>query len=135
MRDIIEDYVDEIKQAGGIGCFEKRIGGEDTLPSGPTYASDMNTYADMPKESTDDSSAARDSPNYHRKQSYSDFSTQPTTSRGPFDKDYEQPRRSYRSNHESPKDQISINRDKRDREYYSRSPRHVRASERSHKPR
>ncbi|POO02976.1 U11/U12 small nuclear ribonucleoprotein 48 kDa protein [Trema orientale] len=133
MRDIIEDYMDEIKQAGGIGCFEKGTGVEDVLPSKPPYASDMTVHVDMPKIRNYVSSTAGDSPNYHRKQLHSDYTSQATTSKGHLDKDYEQSRRDFYGYHESVEDQTGVSRDKRDREYYSRSPRQVRSSERPRK--
>ncbi|XP_062084292.1 U11/U12 small nuclear ribonucleoprotein 48 kDa protein isoform X3 [Humulus lupulus] len=135
MRDIIEDYMDEIKQAGGIGCFEKESGGEDTFPFKPPYVSDTTTYGDMPKKSFYDSSTGGDSPNYYQQQLHSDYRTQATTSKGPLVKQYQQPRRGHHDNHELSEDHVSVNRYKHDREYCSRSPRHVRSSECPRRPR
>ncbi|KAM6577225.1 hypothetical protein CsatB_029062 [Cannabis sativa] len=134
MRDIIEDYMDEIKQAGGIGCFEKESLVKDTIPFKPPYASDSTTYADMPKKSYHDSSTAGDSSKYHQYQLHSDYTTHATTSKGPLVKEYQQPRRGHHDNHELSEE--GVNRDKHDREYYSKSsPRHVRSSEWPRRPR
>ncbi|KAL5540581.1 hypothetical protein UlMin_043530 [Ulmus minor] len=130
MRDIIEDFMDEIKQAGGIGCFEKGSAREGTLPSKSSYVSDITTDVDMPERSNYDSCTAGDN---RRKQSRSDYSTQSTTSRDASDKYYDQPRRGHHSNLDYPEDQNhrSARRDKHGKEYYSRSSTHVHSNERN----
>lgn len=132
MRDIIEDFMDEIKQAGGIGCFEKGTKAEDTLLLKPSYASEITSDINMSKKGNYDSSAAGDSPDRHRKQSRSGFGAHATTFKGYTHKDYEQTKRGLYGDHEPMDDQRSISRDKRDREYYSRSPRHDRSSDWTH---
>ncbi|XP_062073082.1 uncharacterized protein LOC133777471 [Humulus lupulus] len=89
----------------------------------------------MPKKSFYDSSTGGDSPNYYQQQLHSDYRTQATTSKGPLVKQYQQPRRGHHDNHELSEEHISVSRYKHDREYCSRSPRHVRSSECPRRPR
>lgn len=131
-RDIIEDYMDEIKLAGGIGCFEKGIVTEETPLSKPPYASETTSDVDMSKKRNYDLSAAGYSPDRHRKQSRSDHGSHATTLKGHTQKDYEQPRRDLYGDCEPVEDERSIRRDKRHREYYSRSPRDDRFVDRTH---
>lgn len=115
MRDIIEDYMDEIKQAGGIGCFQKGPVEEGIHPLEPDITMDVG----KPRISNHETSAARDNPDHLRKQSHSGYRY--TTFRD------EQPKG------DSHRGDV---KDKHDRKYYSRSPerdrRHGRSQERGH---
>ncbi|XP_048317678.2 U11/U12 small nuclear ribonucleoprotein 48 kDa protein [Ziziphus jujuba] len=124
MRDLIEDYTDEIKQAGGIGCFEKETDG-GAFPSESRYASDVTTDVDKPTKINYGSSTAGSGPNHFKKQLQSNYSVQSIG-------DYEEPSRGFHDNHGFQVDQRSVSRHRRDREYYSRSPEKRRSHGQSH---
>lgn len=131
MRNIIEGYMDEIKQAGGIGCFEKRTE-EGAFPSEPHFASDFAMDVDRPTKSNYGSSAAGSGPNQFKKQLHSDYSIQSASLKESLGKDYEEPRKALHGNREFQEDQRGVSRHKRDREYYSRSPEKHQSHGRSH---
>ncbi|KAF3435036.1 hypothetical protein FNV43_RR22123 [Rhamnella rubrinervis] len=131
MRNIIEGYMDEIKQAGGIGCFEKRID-EGAFPSEPHFASDFTMDVDRPTKSGYGSSAAGSGPNQFKKQLHSDYSIQSASLKQPLGKDYEEPRKALHGDRDFQEDQRGVSRHKRDREYYSRSPEKRQSHDRSH---
>ncbi|OWM67354.1 U11/U12 small nuclear ribonucleoprotein 48 kDa protein [Punica granatum] len=110
LRDIIEEYMEEIKQAGGIGCFEKATA-DGILLHGPASSSDLER-----KNINELSSATRvdSSPSHayieHRSGS------------NPFDDTYlkYEQRRRYP---ERPDSQTrGKGRERLDKDYYSRSP-------------
>lgn len=121
MRGIIEDFMDEIKLAGGIGCFEKDSVREDGLLSKVPFDSKLTKDTLMLRENHHNLYAAGvDNADNRKKQSNSDYGIQSTTFRGQFDKDYDQPRR---DTHEFAEDKKSAGRQKRNRESHSRSSR------------
>lgn len=111
--------MDEIKQAGGIGCFEKGTGG-GAFASESHYASDVTMDVAKPTKINYGSPAAGSGPNHFKKQSQSNYST--TALKESFGKDYEEPSRGFQDNHGFQEDQRSVSRHKRKREYYSKSP-------------
>ncbi|XP_007030254.2 PREDICTED: U11/U12 small nuclear ribonucleoprotein 48 kDa protein [Theobroma cacao] len=79
MRDIIEEYTEEIKKAGRIGCFVKGVEEEGLLPSESPVPYDRAVDADQHKKGTSDiSEAARRSPNHCRRRSHDDQHTRST---------------------------------------------------------
>ncbi|XP_021281789.1 U11/U12 small nuclear ribonucleoprotein 48 kDa protein [Herrania umbratica] len=79
MRDIIEEYTEEIKKAGRIGCFVKGPEKEGLLPSESPVPCDLAVDADEHKKGTSDiSEAARRSPNHYRRRSHDDQHTRST---------------------------------------------------------
>ncbi|CAL1382781.1 unnamed protein product [Linum trigynum] len=92
MRDIIDDCMEEIKQAGGIGCFEKPVE-EECVPSGylhdPKVVS-VDIGGGHPKISEESSKVVRETIDHHQRQSNYQHKQRPTsTSEYPLYKDME----------------------------------------------
>lgn len=124
-RDIIEGYMEEIKQAGGIGCFVKGTEeGEMFTPELPS-GHDVTASIDEPRKS-----------GYavNRKQSHSDYNSRFTSYKDTYSKDDEQLGRGLHGRHEYG-GQRSVSRDKCDREYYSKSPERYRSHGQLHERR
>jgi U11/U12 small nuclear ribonucleoprotein SNRNP48 len=130
-RDIIDKYMEEIKQAGGIGCFVKGTEDRGMFPSESPSAHDSSTITvDEPRES--DYAATRGSQYNDRTQSHSDYSKSSKSWKDASSlKDYEQPSGSLNEHHEYV-DLRSFSRDTRDRENYSRSSGRYDSHGRSH---
>lgn len=92
MRDIIDEYMDEIKLAGGIGCFVKGdVGVAD--PSNPATNSHTNNTMDINdrrRNSYDSFEATRDNAHYYRKESHHDHDNRYRKSEDSLPRDYEQ---------------------------------------------
>ncbi|XP_004301791.1 PREDICTED: uncharacterized protein LOC101299775 [Fragaria vesca subsp. vesca] len=125
-RDIIEEYMEEIKQAGGIGCFELAIEGQGPFKL-PT-ATDFTTDDDNPTKRNTESEGG--SPSRSRKQSHSRYTIHSTTSRHASAKDQEEPRHSL-LHCKYLEDSRSLS-DSRDTENYSRSSERSRSHGWSH---
>lgn len=123
--------MDEIKQAGGIGCFEKRTD-EGAFPSEPHFAPDFTMDVDRPTKSNYGTSAAGNGPNQFKKQLHSDYSIQSASLKEYLGRDYEEPRKALHGHLEFQEDQRGVSRHKRDREYNSRSPEKRQSHGRSH---
>ncbi|XP_044482912.1 U11/U12 small nuclear ribonucleoprotein 48 kDa protein isoform X3 [Mangifera indica] len=98
MRDIIEEYMDEIKQAGGIGCFVKRDE-EGGMPSSRPLAQDLNMNSG--ENNSNLFEANRGSPNYYRKQSRYDLDIKSTMYEDVLTRDQELSRRGHHEHHEN----------------------------------
>lgn len=110
-----------IRQAGGIGCFEKRTE-EGAFLEERHFASDMTMDVDRPTKSNYSSSAAGHGSNHFKKQLCLDYSIQSSSLNVSLDKDNEEPRISIHGSREFQEDQRGLSRHKGDREYYSTSP-------------
>ena len=108
--------MEEIKQAGGIGCFERAIEGQGSIPFKLPTATDFTTDDDNPTKRNTESEGG--SPNRSRKQSHSRYTIHSTTSRHASAKDQEEPRHSLHC--EYLEDSRSLS-NSRDTENYSRS--------------
>ncbi|XVF30933.1 hypothetical protein REPUB_Repub16aG0102000 [Reevesia pubescens] len=118
MRDIIEEYTEEIKKAGGIGCFVKGAEEEGLLPSESPATYDRAVDADEHREGTRDiSKAARGSPNYYRRISHDDQQTKSTRFEESSQNDFEQSR--WHEHHDLLEDPRGSNREKRREEHHS----------------
>ncbi|KAL5835175.1 hypothetical protein ACOSQ4_014672 [Xanthoceras sorbifolium] len=129
MRDIIEEYMEEIKQAGGIGCFEK-VDEEGGMLSSDQSAHDLG--ADDHRKSVSDSfEATRDGSNYNKKQSWYDYDFKSVEDALP--RDHKQSRRGRHGHREHVEDhRSSIDGEKHGREYYSSSAEIRRSHDQSH---
>ncbi|KAK9159688.1 hypothetical protein Syun_006029 [Stephania yunnanensis] len=130
MRDIIEEHMEEIKQAGGIGCFVKGSSEGVSFPSGSVSDREM-AADDKPRNLGFDSSETREMQmgHYHRSlSSNNSFASIENVNL----KDSR--RREYSGRHESLDVQPrSIRKaSERDREYRSRSPDNYRNHGHSH---
>ncbi|KAK3197926.1 hypothetical protein Dsin_021341 [Dipteronia sinensis] len=133
MRDIIEGYMDEIKQAGGIGCFEK--GDEE----GGMFSSELSSHDldadDHRKINSDSFEATRaiDGPNYNRKQSWYDYDFKSTSVEDALPRDRKQSRQSLHGNREHLEVHRSrIDGEKHGGEYYSSSSERRKSHDQSH---
>ncbi|KAF6136729.1 hypothetical protein GIB67_021736 [Kingdonia uniflora] len=123
MRDIIEEHMEEIKQAGGIGCFVK-----GSFESGTVLHGSVSVNTDVQIER-----ASRD----YRKEPPMSYSNMVLKREGSPVKDsiknshYKQMRDSY-SRHEPLEDHRRSRKEKHDREYRSKSPESSRSNEGSH---
>lgn len=131
VRDMIEEYMEQIKEAGGIGCFEKGDQGCRTLPS-KTPAHDVCMGVDDGRTSDSDLfQAARGSPNYYRKQSHHDRDIKSASIKDSLTRDCERSRQGH-VQHRHLQEQSSMDREKHS-DYYSRSTGRHRSRERSNR--
>ncbi|KAF2288256.1 hypothetical protein GH714_005319 [Hevea brasiliensis] len=122
MRDIIDEYMEEIKQAGGIGCFEK-VAEEEGLPRKPPSTTDIALDVnELRKSSSKSSEAIRSTPNHCQKQLHSDHNIRSTTSRDASLQYSEQRGQGHNRHHEQVEYPRSAGRDSHGRQPYSRSP-------------
>ncbi|EEF36969.1 conserved hypothetical protein [Ricinus communis] len=121
-RDLIEEYMDEIKQAGGIGCFEKGAE-EEGMSSKPPFPSDFTIGGgELRKSSSKSSEAIRATPNHYQKQSHIDNNNRSATCKNASTQDYERWRKVHNRHHEHVEYQRKDSRDRHGRDYYSASP-------------
>ncbi|KAG7970260.1 hypothetical protein I3843_07G073600 [Carya illinoinensis] len=127
-RDIIEEYMVEIKKAGGIGSFAKEAEDGEMFPSESPSAHNITSRVDNPAKS--DYASTRGSQYNNRTQPESDYSSKKYKSSTDA-KGYEMPRGSL---NECPQnaDQRSLGWDKRERENPSRSPERYKSHGQSH---
>ncbi|KAK9291613.1 hypothetical protein L1049_019562 [Liquidambar formosana] len=125
MRDIIEEYMEEIKQAGGIGCFVKGSEEGGVFQSEPFSAHVSIGDSDEQKRSVRGSSeASRGSPHDYRKQSHSNDNVRSTRLEDSSPKNYARQKRDSHGHREHLEDhRRSISRSRRDGQYYSRKSR------------
>ncbi|XP_004302118.1 PREDICTED: U11/U12 small nuclear ribonucleoprotein 48 kDa protein [Fragaria vesca subsp. vesca] len=126
-RDIIEEYMEEIKQAGGIGCFERAIEGQGSIPFKLPTATDFTTDDDNRTKRNSESEGG--SPSRSRKQSHSRYTIDSTTSRHASAKGQGKP--SHSLHREYLEDSRSLS-NSRDTENYYRSPERSRSRGWSH---
>lgn len=128
-RDIIEEYMAEIKKAGGIGCFVQGTEDGGMFLSESPSAHDITTSVDEPIGS---SYAGNEGSQYNnRTQSHSDYIKRSNSFKDASPKDYEQPRRSLHEHHVNV-DQRIVSHSKHDRDNYSRSPERYKSRGRSY---
>ncbi|KAK7842760.1 u11/u12 small nuclear ribonucleoprotein 48 kda protein [Quercus suber] len=108
-RDIIDEYMEEIKKAGGIGCLVKGTEDQGMFPSESSSAHDSTITVDEPRKS--DYAAPRGSQYNYRAHSNSEYGKRSNSLKDA----------SLNEHHEYVNQRFS-NRNKRDREIYSRSP-------------
>lgn len=133
MRDIIEEYMEEIKQAGGIGCSVKGAEEGNVPPSKLLSSHDSSTDTYELEKIMHTSSESRGGSQDLRKELPSDYKVRSTRSDDSYSDDHEQHRRvshGYDGNLEYHKK--SFSRDKHDREYNPRSSERNRSDGRSH---
>ncbi|CAK7341293.1 unnamed protein product [Dovyalis caffra] len=129
MRDIIDEYMEEIKQAGGIGRFEKGTE-EEEMSANPPSAPDV-TVNELRKVNSNSSEATRTTSNHYQKESHSDRNFRSKTSKDVLPQDYDQQGRSSYGHHEKVEYRRSANQDRHGREY-SRSPEGNKSHARLH---
>ncbi|KAE8664707.1 Detected protein of unknown function [Hibiscus syriacus] len=122
MRDIIEEYTEEIKKAGGIGCFVRGADEEKLLSELPvTY--DHAADDDKHRKGTGDiSEAARGNPNQYRRSSHNDQHWRPSRFEDYSRNDFEQSRR--HEHHDLEDHRKRIGNEKHREDHYGNSKRH-----------
>ena len=121
MRDIIAEYMEEIKQAEGIGCAVKGADNGNVSPSKLLSTRDSSTDTDELEKIMHTSSESRGGSQDFRKRLPFDYKVKSTRSDDShwYDGNLEYHKKSFSS-------------DKHDREYNSRSSERSRSQERSH---
>ncbi|GLT87352.1 hypothetical protein SLE2022_054400 [Rubroshorea leprosula] len=123
MRDLIEEYTEEIKNAGGIGCFVKQaeVGGIAPLPTAHSPHVDI----DDQRKSTDDiTESERGSLDHYGKRSRRNNEIRSVRSEDASGKDNEQSRWSKHEDHDHCKDPRSSDMKRRSEGYPGSSKRH-----------
>ncbi|XP_057962841.1 U11/U12 small nuclear ribonucleoprotein 48 kDa protein [Malania oleifera] len=121
MRDIIEEYMEEIKQAGGIGCFVKGADKGAMFPSEQIFAHDVTTNADeLKKSGYHPSEASMGQHHDHSRRSHSDYHFKPTRFGDASPKDYDKEKRNTHG-HDGHLENRRTSKDRCGGEYYSRS--------------
>lgn len=137
MRDIIEEYTEEIKKAGGIGCFVKGAEEDEFLLSDLPVTYDHSVEADGHRKGTGNiSEAARGSPSHYGRRSHYDKHTRSKKFDDSSGNEFEQSR--WYENHDLEDPRRSISKEKHREEYHSGSSKRHRShgmsdERRSHK--
>lgn len=133
MRDIIEEYMEEIKQAGGIGCSVKGAEEGNVPPSKLLSSHDSSPDTYELEKIMHTSSESRGGSQDLRKELPSDYKVRSTRSDDSYSDDHEQHRRvSHRYDGNLEYHKKSFSRDKHDREYNPRSSERNRSDGWSH---
>ncbi|KAG4165965.1 hypothetical protein ERO13_A13G102800v2 [Gossypium hirsutum] len=120
MRDIIEEYTEEIKKAGGIGCFVKGADEERLLSSESPVPYDHAVNAGEHRKSTSDiSEAVSGSPDHYGRRSHNDQHSRSSRFENYSLNNFEQSRR-----HCDLEDQRRRIGEEKHREDHSRTSRH-----------
>eukprot|EP00268_Persea_americana_P048243 TRINITY_DN5079_c0_g1_i2.p1 TRINITY_DN5079_c0_g1~~TRINITY_DN5079_c0_g1_i2.p1 ORF type:complete len:867 (-),score=147.49 TRINITY_DN5079_c0_g1_i2:110-2398(-) len=134
MRDIIEEHMEEIKQAGGIGCFVKGSTDMGLIQSGSISVGDMTTDIDQFRGRCSSSERSRNHSRAHEKQVHSDHKVTSTrledgNAKDQLEKGYGltdslyRPREEHHVFHDTYDDRKrSISKNNRDGDHKSRSP-------------
>ncbi|KAI4302009.1 hypothetical protein L6164_035233 [Bauhinia variegata] len=132
-RDIIEDYMEEIKQAGGIGAQVKESQERETFPSNAYSGHGKITIEakNLRKVDHDSPEASACIPSYYEQQSHTNYCDKRKAVKDDFSRDYAQSRHEKYKKHGFAEDQWSTD-DEYDREYASRSTERNRSHSRSH---
>ncbi|KAK8651084.1 hypothetical protein V6N13_140699 [Hibiscus sabdariffa] len=121
MRDIIEEYTEEIKKAGGIGCFVKGAE-EEKISSEPPVTYDHAADDDEHRKRTSDIyEAVRGSPNHYRRSSHNDQHSRSSRFEDYSRNDFEQSRRHEHRDLEDHRKKIG--KEKHREDYYRNSKR------------
>ncbi|CAK9137734.1 unnamed protein product [Ilex paraguariensis] len=129
LRDIIAEYMEEIKQAGGIGCLVKGAEEAEMLASKPSsvrYSS--RDFSELKESLPDSSEVSREPAHGYRKQLHSENNIQSTTFQDAYPEDKKQQGRDSNMHHRNLEARRNIDTDRHDREYNSRSPDGRRSS-------
>ncbi|KAE9451234.1 hypothetical protein C3L33_16870, partial [Rhododendron williamsianum] len=133
MRDIIEKYVDDITQAGGIGCLVKGADEAGKSITEPPLLHDISTDVDGRSNSVYNSSEiTREGPYSYKEQLHSPSNTRSSRFENEYPEDHKRRRRdsSYPEHLEARR---SVDRNSRySREYISKTPDRQRSNDRSH---
>ncbi|KAI8539541.1 hypothetical protein RHMOL_Rhmol09G0191100 [Rhododendron molle] len=133
MRDIIEKYVDDITQAGGIGCLVKGADEAGKSITEPPLSRDISTDVDGRSNSVYNSSEiTREGPYSYKEQLHSPSNTRSSRFENESPEDHKRRRRdsSYLEHLEARR---SVDRNSRySREYISKTPDMKRSNDRSH---
>ncbi|XVF57012.1 hypothetical protein PTKIN_Ptkin06aG0168400 [Pterospermum kingtungense] len=125
MRDIIEEYTEEIKRAGGIGCFVKGAVEEGFLPSDLAVTYDRSEADEHRKGTSNILEAAGDSPRNYRRRSHYDKHTRSKNFEDSSQNDFEQSR--WYEHHDLEDPRRSTCKEKHREEYHSGSSKRHRS--------
>ncbi|KAL6977009.1 hypothetical protein U1Q18_025796 [Sarracenia purpurea var. burkii] len=128
MRDIIEEYMEEITQAGGIGCLVKGHEEAGKFTSEPPLLHDISTDVMQQRIVYESSEISKESPHGYKKQLRSHNYVKSTRFEHDSPEHHKRHRRDSGQHREHLEARRSVDRDKRDKEYYSKSPDRQRSS-------
>lgn len=135
MRDIIEEYMEEIKNAGGIWSPVKESEESGMILSKPLSDHDIDHEAkNLRKGSHDLPSTTVRKPSHYEQRSSTDYFNKSKAVEVPKDaspRDYEQPRQGHYRNSRYAEEQWNAGPGNYDREHISRSPERSRSHSRS----
>ncbi|KDP23770.1 hypothetical protein JCGZ_23603 [Jatropha curcas] len=129
MWDIIDEYMEEIKQAGGIGCFEKEAE-EERMSHKPSSASNIDMDVDEFREGnrkSKSSEAIIATSKYYEKQSQPDHSLRSIKAKDTSPQYYARQERSHDRYREHVEYQRNTCQGRHVRDYYSESPERHRS--------
>ncbi|KAJ4846122.1 hypothetical protein Tsubulata_000816 [Turnera subulata] len=132
LRDIIDQYTEEIKQAGGIGIFEKTED-EGTSPK-PSSIPDSSMRVHKPgKGNSESSEVIMNAADENTKQSRYDHNIGSTGWKVDLSQEYEKQVKGHHGRHEPQEHWRSTSRDRHDRDNHSRYSRRHKSHEWTHK--
>ncbi|XP_050223277.1 U11/U12 small nuclear ribonucleoprotein 48 kDa protein [Mercurialis annua] len=132
MRDIIEEFMEEIKKAGGIGCFESRASEEGVVLQ-PSVSSDITTGDnEYRKNSGKSAETRRVTSGHYGNHSYSDHNIRSTSSKDATNRDYEQRGKSHHRHLEHVEYQRRNRHDSRGTDDHSGSSKRQRSHDSLH---
>ncbi|CAN1132042.1 U11/U12 small nuclear ribonucleoprotein 48 kDa protein [Linum perenne] len=129
MRDIIDECMEEIKQSGGIGCYDK--GAEEECVPAETHNLEVSTnvggHTQINGESSKPITVTTD---HHQKQPYSRHDNRSTTSEDALYKDNERQEQDHHYSRMEPRNNEGYRRHVR--EHYTKSPDRKRNHSQAH---
>lgn len=133
MRDVIEEFMEEIKQAGSVESTVNVSKESGLLPSKPSSGHDIPMEADYSRKVNHDSPAVTiSSPSYNEQQSRTNNCDKTKAVEDVISRDYEQRKRKHYRSHDYAEDQRNTGRQKYHRDHASTSPERHKSRSRSH---
>ncbi|CAL5406927.1 unnamed protein product [Camellia sinensis] len=131
MRDIIEEYMDDITQAGGIGCLIKGTEEAGKFTPEPSLHDISSDVDKLKKNVCDSSEISREWTHGYKKQLDSHNNIRSTRFEHVSSEDRKRHRQDSSRHHEHLDTRRSVERDWLDRDYYSKSPDRRRSRDHS----
>ncbi|KAH7840280.1 hypothetical protein Vadar_015070 [Vaccinium darrowii] len=130
MRDIIERYMDDITQAGGIGCLVKGAAEAEKSISKPPLLHDIYMDVDVQnKNAYTSSQITGEGTHSYKEQFNSPSNSRSTRFENESPEDHKRRRRDSSRHHEHLEARRSVDKDRHyDKEYYSKSPNRQRSN-------
>ncbi|KAK7269097.1 hypothetical protein RIF29_21813 [Crotalaria pallida] len=131
MRDVIEEYMEDIMQAGGVESTVSKESG--LLPSKPPSGHDIHMEANYSRKANHDSTAvAIGNPSYHGQQSCSNYRDKSRAVEDELSRNHKQRRQEHYRSHDYTEDERTTDRRKYHRDRDSTSPERHGTRSRQH---